>query len=62
MLSRNPNVTLDREDEDFYVLTVRATDGGMPSMNGTATIKVTIMVSLLRIFSRKVELNHCCTG
>jgi hypothetical protein len=55
-------MTLDREEEDFYVLTVRATDGGTPSMNGTATIKVTILVSLLWIFSRKVELNHCFTG
>lgn len=36
------NITIDREEKDHYRLTVAATDQGIPSLSGTATVSIQI--------------------
>lgn len=44
MVTRNANMTLDRESVQSYFITVLATDKGNPPNNATATISITILV------------------
>lgn len=43
-VTRNANLTLDREEVAAYVITAMATDRGFPPNNVTATISITILV------------------
>ena len=44
MVTRNANLTLDREQVQSYFITVLATDKGDPPNNATATLSITILV------------------